>query len=80
MGHTIQRTTRLTVLPDKEPIFCEMATNVSIVDEMNGEFVKVEQCMDSGVSKIQINPEEWPVLRAAINRMIKQCRGVKKNP
>lgn len=70
------RVTRLVVSPSFEPIFSEMATTVTIEDEAAGEFVEVEQNGGPGIGKIQISPEEWPALRAAINRMIKMCRGV----
>lgn len=74
MTHEI-RTTRLVVLPPGEPLFSEHATTVEIVDEAGGEFVVVEQnCPDHGwVGKVAITPEEWPVLRDAIHRMIADC-------
>jgi hypothetical protein len=33
----------------------------------------VEQHAD-GLGKIAIDPDEWPVIRAVINRMVKECR------
>lgn len=66
------RVTKLVVLPEGESIFSEAATTVQIQDLAAGEFVEVSQtCGDLG--KIWINPEEWPALRAAINRLIRQC-------
>ena len=65
------RTLALIVLPDGEPIFCERATRIEIDDEAGGEFVVLRQNEDG---KITIDPSEWPLLRAAINRMVKQCR------
>jgi len=69
------RVTRLLVLPSGEPAFSEMATSVEIDDEAAGEFVVVEQHGRSDLGKIAINPEEWPALRAAIDRMIQECEG-----
>ena len=69
----ITRTTEVTVLPDTEPLFSESATTVKIVDEASGEFVEVQQSAGSGC--IAINPEEWPALREAIDKMISECRG-----
>ena len=66
------RTTQTTIAPEGQPIFSEQATKIEIYDEARGEFVLVSQ---DSVGKIQINPEEWPVIRAAINAMIKRCRG-----
>jgi hypothetical protein len=60
----------LIVLPQGEPIFHERATRIEIEDEAAGEYVVLRQ--QGG--KIRIDPVEWPKLRAAINRMIRQCR------
>jgi len=69
----ITRVTKLTITPDGEPLFSERATDVLIEDMAAGEFVVVEQRAD-GMGKIAIDPDEWPTLRAAINRMVKGCR------
>jgi hypothetical protein len=68
------RITKLAVGPAGEQLFSEMVTTVEIVDEAAGEFVEVEQHGGHGIGKIQINPEEWPALRSAINRMVKMCK------
>lgn len=68
------RTTALTVAPEGEPTFSEMATTVAICDEAAGEFVEVTQHGRVDIGKIQINPEEWPVIREAIDRLIYECR------
>lgn len=69
----ITRVTKLTITPDGEPLFSERATDVLIDDEAAGEFVVVEQRAD-GMGKIAIDPDEWPTLRAAINRMVRGCQ------
>lgn len=69
------RVTRLTVAPRGDQTYSEMATHVEIVDEAAGEFVKVSQSKASGLAETFIDPSEWPAIRAAINRMIAQCRG-----
>lgn len=69
------RTMSLVIAPKGEPIFSECATEVRIVDESGGEFVEVEQEGGSGLGKIQFTTEEWPHLRKAIDRLIKDCRG-----
>lgn len=68
------RVTKMTILPEGEPIYSEGATRIEIDDEGAGEFVVVSQ--DKG--KILIDPEEWRPLREAINKMIEQCRGEKR--
>lgn len=69
-----KRLTQLTVLPEGEPIFSEMATHISIEDEACGEYVRVTQYGAKAKREININPEEWPVLRDAIDDMIYGCR------
>jgi len=67
------RTTQIMVHPaENDTILSEMATRVSIDDEGGGEYVKAAQ-LNTG--SILINPDEWPELRAAIDRMIAECEG-----
>ena len=70
------RVTRLAVGPADEPLFSEMVTTVEIADESGGEFVEVSQHGGTDIGKIQINREEWPALRDAINRLVRECREV----
>jgi len=65
------RTLALIVLPAGETIFHERATRIEIDDEAAGEFLTLHQC-EGG--KIRIDPVEWPELRAAIDRMVAECR------
>ncbi len=67
--------TSVTVVPEGEPIYSEMATQITMTDEAAGEFVEVVQSGRTDVGKICINPEEWPAIRDAIDSMIKQCGG-----
>jgi hypothetical protein len=69
------RVTRLHVMPPGEPTFGEMATVVEIEDEAAGEFVVVRQSRDGSRSgEVRIDRSEWPEMRAAIDRMIGECR------
>ena len=68
------RTLSVLVVPKEQPTFSEYATEIKIVDEAAGEFLEVSQTGRTDLGKIAINPEEWPTLRDAIDRMIKQCR------
>jgi hypothetical protein len=52
----------------------EMATTVSVDDEGSGEYVKAEQ---TNTGAILINPDEWPAIKEAIDRMISECRSEK---
>lgn len=73
----IIRETSLTVLPAGDKLYSEMATTVCIADDAGGEYVVVEQTGRVDIGKITINPEEWPALREAIDRMIAACAGQK---
>jgi hypothetical protein len=69
------RVTKLTVAPEKEPLFSEQATHIEITDEAAGEFVKVTQCSaDPQAGEVLITSEEWPSVRDAIERLLKDCR------
>lgn len=73
----IERITRITILPEGEPIFSEMATHIEVEDEAAGEFLVISQ--DGGNSdrkpnSISITPEEWPTIRAGIEKMMQSLR------
>ena len=68
------RVLSVVVAPEGEAIFSESATVVRIEDEGGGEYVVVSQESVPGRGNVAINPEEWPALRDAIDRMVKECR------
>lgn len=51
------RCTAITVVPEDEKIFSEMATEVSIEDEGGGEFIEITQT-HSECNTIRIDPKE----------------------
>jgi uncharacterized FlaG/YvyC family protein len=65
------RVTQWTLVKTGEPIFDESGWQISIDDESGGEYVKVQSNIEG---KVAINPEEWPALRAAIDKAISECR------
>ena len=65
------RITRLTITPKKFPLYCEEGFNVELVDDADGEFVRVSGTHEG---ELKIDPSEWPPLRKAIDRMIERCR------
>jgi len=67
-------TTRMTVIPDGDVLFHEMATHISITDEGGGEYVEVHQPHGSEPGEIKLTVEEWPAIKEAIDKMIKMCR------
>lgn len=66
------RITQLVIVPDGTPIFDEQATTISIIDEAGGEFVTITQSRESGETRI--DADEWPVIRAGINRMFAEIK------
>lgn len=68
---------KMAVVPKGEHLFSEYATDVEIVDEAAGEFLRVSQCRANDAGHILIDVDEWPALRNAIDIMIKECRGDK---
>ena len=73
-SHYETRTTRRTVTKKGAPIFGASATTIEIDDEGGGEYLVISQHPDSGEQRINIDPAEWPVMRAAIDRMVAECR------
>ena len=69
------RTLSLIVANDGKQVFDGSATIISIEDDAAGEYVKVHQLNeDCEPGTIKIDPDEWPTLRKAINKMFKNCR------
>ena len=69
----IKRAIKWTVVREKEPLFDILATDIEIVGEGAGEFVEVKQHTEES-GKVQIDPEEWPAIREAIDCAVKLCR------
>ena len=66
-------TTRLCVVPAGRPIYDEAATTVGLDDEGGCLFVTIRQEDNLDTNMVKINPEEWPAIRAAVNRMVREC-------
>jgi len=64
------RTTKMIVGVKGEQLFHCSITEIEIIDEAAGEFLEVSQ--EGG--KLGFDPEEWPHVRAAIEKMFKLCR------
>ena len=68
MNYT-KRITQMTIVPEGEHIFSEMATVISIDDEAIGEYLIIEQpCREK--ANIAINPDEWETIKSAIEQML----------
>jgi hypothetical protein len=69
------RVTRVTVLPEGEPIFGERATHIEIEDEAAGEFVKVSQeggHIDDSKFVLFGDKDEWDAVKKVVDSMFKE--------
>jgi hypothetical protein len=69
------RTLKIAVCVKGEPIFHEGVTTIEITDECGSEFLTITQCNDNvEPGTIKIVSDEWPHLKTAIDKMMKECR------
>lgn len=61
--------TSITIKPKGKALYSDEATRISIDDTGGGLFVTVSQ----GHHEIGINPDEWTMLKDAIERMMAVC-------
>jgi hypothetical protein len=59
----------LIVKPVSKPIYSEQATIIRMDDEGAGPYIVIEQ-QSRDSSKVSIDCEEWPHIRAAIDQML----------
>ena len=64
------RTTKMIIGVKGQQIFDDSVTEIEIVDEAAGEFLEISQ--EGG--KLRFDPEEWPHVRDAVEKMFKLCR------
>ena len=71
------RTLKVGVCLKGKPTFDESMTTIEIDDEASGEYLKITQDREGVESgTIYIDPYEWPAIKMAIEKMIKECRDV----
>lgn len=66
------RITQLTVAPEDADLYDDRSTHVSIDDEGGGEFITISQ--PETTADIRIDLDEWPAIRAAVNKLTKECK------
>ena len=73
-GHEI-RIASLVVCRKGKQLFDEGTTKISLEDDAAGEYIVLQQFADSLENgQMKLDPDEWPVVRKAIDRMVKSCR------
>ena len=60
------------IIPEGEPIFCEQATRVEIVDDAAGEFIRVTQSNPDQPEGITFDTSEWKSVSDAIKNAINE--------
>jgi hypothetical protein len=63
----------MTIAPEGEPIFSEMATDICIEDDSAGEYIVIKQSTRNDCT-IAINPEEWDIIKATIDQMFAEMK------
>jgi hypothetical protein len=71
-------TTRITVLPENQPIFSELATEISITDEAAGPFIEMRQISQSGNEDVlHFEIDEWSHVAKAVGKLIQEIKKLK---
>jgi hypothetical protein len=63
----------MTIAPEGEEIFSEMATDICIDDDSAGEYIVIKQSTRND-SNIAINSEEWDIIKATIDQMFAEMK------
>lgn len=66
-------TTQRRVIPSGKTMDDDAVTIIGMADEGDGAFVTVRQEEQLNANEIRIDPDEWPAVRAAVNRMVREC-------
>ncbi len=66
------RITQLTVAPEGADLYDDRSTLIEVMDEGDGEFIIIIQPVKAAT--IRIDLDEWPAIRAAVNKLIKECK------
>lgn len=71
----IEKITSITICPDHGFMASEYSTVISIDDKGIGEFIRITQPYAEDQSEgICLTKEEWPKIKNAIEKMIKNCK------
>lgn len=71
----VSRVTQVTVQPEGKPLYDATSTIIDIDDEGGVEFVEITQYPeDKDEQSIRVAPEDWPMIRKAVDDLIKQCK------
>jgi hypothetical protein len=74
------RITRISIIPEGDPLFSEHGYHVSVDDEAAGEFVSVMSEAQGATDDMHIEPEAWPILRETIDAMFADIKQREEAP
>lgn len=71
----IEKITAITICNDGGAVASESSTVIEIDDEGSGEYIRITQpyadVQDKGIG---MTKEEWPMIKKAIEKMLKNCK------
>lgn len=71
----IEKITAITICPDNGAMVSEYSTVITIDDEGAGEYIRVTQPYAEGQKEgVCFTKEEWPKVKKAIEKMMKNCK------
>jgi hypothetical protein len=74
-GRYEARITAMTIIPRGTSIDAEGATVIAIdSDGEGGEFVRIDQRHGRDHGGVEIDPDEWPLVRHALDTLAADCR------
>lgn len=68
------RATQYTISRPGEPTFAEGVIRIEIDDEAAGEYIVLTQDGFQSTGRVSIDPDEWPLVRKTIDKLVKTCR------
>lgn len=71
-------TSRITVLPENQQIFSELATEIGIVDEAAGPYIEMRQIsQENSEETLRFDIDEWPHITKAVGKLIQEIKKLK---
>ena len=65
--------TGIAIVPEGNPMYNENGYGLSIEDEAAGPFIKIADNSDRTEPGILIEPDAWPLIKRAMEILIKSC-------
>lgn len=63
---------------DDAPAFGETAVHVEIDDDAGGPYIVLSTPVAREEGGVAINPDEWPAVKAAVERLLVECAAINR--